>query len=141
MRTWQLLMFASLTLPHPVYLLNITHIHSPSAARTTQLKKCILWTNATIAFASRFVAHTTHDTPRHNAAAQQPNPKAWVCVQCLGRFVLVKVQEGQTQNMKCPDPDCKEFMTPAEVPTMRRRTTRGGFVCSFWERGNRCDML
>jgi hypothetical protein len=48
-----------------------THTHSPSAARTTQLKKCILWTNATIAFASRFVAHT-HDTPRHNAAVQQP---------------------------------------------------------------------
>jgi len=37
------------------------------------------------------------------------------CFECLGRFVLVKVQEGQTQNMKCPDPDCKEFMTPAEV--------------------------
>jgi hypothetical protein len=88
--------------------------------------------------------HThTHDTPRRNAAVQQSNAKACFCVQCLGRFVLVKVQEGQTQNMKCPDPDCKEFMTPAEVPyhEVLHHSWSGGVVYSFWERGKRCDML
>jgi len=37
------------------------------------------------------------------------------CFDCLGQFVLIKVKEGQTHTLKCPDPDCKEFMSPNEV--------------------------
>jgi hypothetical protein len=60
--------------------------------------------------------HTTHHDATRPYSSLTLRPAFVLYMQCLGRFVLVKVQEGQTQNMKCPDPDCKEFMTPAEVP-------------------------